>query len=132
MPLLTKCNIYSLADHICRGIYRYYNHITFDSKEKYHDFLFYRMCDSLNLIIVINKTKDIEVFFKEGSNLLIRTANNRLLELKDSIKNFNTSIKIHTLSRDGYTKFKSFLKNINVCYLIVNGDSLKRFVTDAN
>lgn len=123
MKKLTK-----LENYIYKGLSRYYNLLSFNSNIKYKDLIFYRMCDNLNILIIKSKENNIKVYFNEHSNLIIRTANNKLRELKDSLKNFNSSFQINVVNNVDFNLIKNLLNAIGTDYILINGNNWKRYL----
>ena len=117
-----------LENHIYKGLSRYYNLLSFNNSIKYKDLIFYRMCDNLNILIINTKENNIKVYFNEHSNLIVRTANNKLRELKDSLKNFNSSFQINVVNNVDFNLIKNLLNTIGTGYILINGNSWKRYL----
>lgn len=117
-----------LENYIYKGLSRYYNFLSFNYDIKHKDLVFYKMCDNLNILIIKTKENNLKIYFNEYSNLIVRTANNKLRELKDSLKNFNSSFQINTVNNADFNLIKNLLNTIGTDYILINGNSWKRYL----
>lgn len=115
---------------ILKGLARYYKYEMFNESDnqKRKDFL-YKISDNLGIIIYKNRITDLDqIVIKHGSNFLVRTANNKLIEITDSIKNNYPYINVKFADNKSFKEFYKTLKEVCDDYIYIDGNSFKEYL----
>ena len=120
----------SIEKRILKGLARYYKYEMFNESDnqKRKDFL-YKISDNLGIIIYKNRITDLDqIVIKHGSNFLVSTANNKLIEITDSIENNYPYINVKFADNKSFKEFYKTLKEVCDDYIYINGNSFKEYL----